>query len=341
MHFVHPIIQFKDIFKAKLSFYQKKKVNLSAMFPGKHVYFTDMGRSAFKLIIEEMELSNSKMLVPAYICDIFSDIFKQYNIQPIYLDIDKDFIISAEQIQASNAKSILIVHTYGKLGIQAVQEARKHNLLVIEDCAHSWGNKTIGDASFFSLYKLFPCLRGGLAILPKKISYTLPKTRFSIRDYFSFINSFSVFAFLFKKYAGKPAQKNIRKEKINKPAGINRVSLNLFSKYYRKFDLEKRRKLGIFYQQELKKLGFEVQNPENHSFTFMSALIDNRDKLVMDLRKKGVFATRIWHFPINKELPYTKEVSNKIINFPFQLYYTEKHIRKIIACVKECLSSGA
>ena len=76
MYFVHPQIKLSRAAKAKLSLI--KPVNLSKLteklsfyFPNKQFVFTDMGREALKVIIEKMNLQNSEMLLPAYICEIF------------------------------------------------------------------------------------------------------------------------------------------------------------------------------------------------------------------------------------------------------------------------------
>ncbi len=420
MYFVHPQIKFNISNLAKLFFCFLKKPDshirekLKEMFPEKENYLTDMGRSAFRLIVEELQLQNSQMMIPSYICDIFFPLFLEYNILPVFLDIEKEtFNIDPAQIEEKmnpEVKSMVVCHTYGLPAnldkILAV--AKKYNLKVIEDCAHSLGvqykgNYTgnFGDAALFSLYKLFPTLRGGMAIIknpkpeirPARRSLgaggnpkDLPPTHFSLRDFVSLLNCFPCFSFLFKKYAGKIAPKYIRGEKIPRPSKINRVSLNIFawqlSPVRNKVPptstlprerisngvknlattLNQRKELGSFFQQELKKMGFEVQNPTgsngsdrsglNH-FTFLSALVPKnipRDKFVVSLRKKGIFATRIWHTPIilNKEVqkkyninlsqfPNTVEVARRIVNFPLQNFYTNKDIKKMIQKIKESI----
>ena len=68
MFFVHPQIKLnqrniKKVFfgflkKPDLTFLERK---LSFMFPGKKFAFVDMGRSAFKIIVERLNLRNSKL----------------------------------------------------------------------------------------------------------------------------------------------------------------------------------------------------------------------------------------------------------------------------------------
>jgi dTDP-4-amino-4,6-dideoxygalactose transaminase len=380
MYFVHPQIKIdgknlKKVFrgfveKPDLEFLKKK---LSAYFPEKNFVFTDMGRSAFRIIVEKLNLKNSQILLPAFICDIFYPVLKEYNIEPIFLDIDlKTFHIKIQDIPQKitpKAKAILICHTFGlPIDFEQLYFTIRHTqyeIPIIEDCAHSFFAKykeipvgNLGTVSFFSLYKQFPIARGGLLVFPKDWKVELPKTKFDFRDFISLLNSFSSFAFLFKKFGKEIAPKMIRKEKSKEMMGINDVSLNLFSQFLGDFEksLEKRIELAKFYQKELKSLGFEVQEGEGNVFCYLAALIpkefsEKRDQFVVLMRKYNIFCTRIWRDPIilNKnvqrdykinlaDFPNTVDAAKRIINFPLQNYFEEKDIKKIISATKEVLS---
>ena len=401
MYFVHPQLKFNltNLLNLFFCFLKKSKEeellkNIKEMFPEREIYFTDMGRSAFRLIIEKFNLQNSEILFPAFICDIFYPLFKKYNLSPVFLDINlKTFNIKPEEIEkkiTKKTKAILVCHTYGfPADLRKILPlAKKYNLLVIEDCTHSFGAKydgkflgNFGEASFFSLYKLFPTLRGGMAVIKtqkskvknQKSSFQgspfrwkrngtvvksqnyLKETHFSFRDFLSLLNCFSFFSFLFKKYGAKIAPKYVREEKLSEIGGLNRVSLNIFSWQMRNFEkiLEKRRELGLIFQEELKKLGFEVQESKNNIFTFLSAQVPkniDRDKFVIGLRKKGVFLTRIWKDPIilnpevqkeydinPEEFPETLQAAKRIVNFPLQNFYTKKEIKNLIEKIKTAI----
>ena len=379
MYFVHPQIKLVNLVKAKLSLVkpvnlEKLARTLSFYFPEKQFIFTDMGRSAFKAIIEKLNLQNSEIMLPAYICDIFHPIFKQYNIRPVFLDIDLNtFHIKTEEIVRKitpETKAILICHTYGLPfdvdGLRTVLRLHNYNIIIIEDCAHSFYAKkngiyagNFGDVSFFSLYKQFPALRGGMLVCPKNWEIELPKTFFNFRDFISFLNYFSPFALFFKKFGKDIAPKMPRKEKLPEPGGINKASLNLFSDFFEDTEksLENRKKSALFLQEELKKMGFEIQESENNVFCHLSVLIPRdlsgkRDELVQKLKKYRVFCTRIWHAPIilNKEaqkeynlnlaeFPNTMDAAKRIINFPLQNHYGERDIKNIIKAIKKALSN--
>ena len=155
MYFVHPQIQLRNALKAGFSLLKpsqekKLKEKLGLYFPGKQLIFTDMAREAFKVIIEKANLSGTSMMLPAYICDIFYPILKNYKITPIFLDVDlKTFHIKISDIKskiAPDTKSILVCHTYGlPIDIKAVREAVGPDILIIEDCAHNFLAGNAGD----------------------------------------------------------------------------------------------------------------------------------------------------------------------------------------------------
>jgi dTDP-4-amino-4,6-dideoxygalactose transaminase len=297
--FVHPQIKvnFKNLKKVISGFLAKSKEQelkqkLETRFPNKKIVFCDMGRTAFKIIIEKYGLAGSKMAMPAYICDIFFPILKQYNINPLFIEPDKStFNIDLESLKAqltSDVKAVLVSHTYGlQADINKLREI-VGNILIIEDCAHALGVKhddgtyvgNLGDVSFFSLYKQTPAFRGGFLVCPKDWEINLEKTKFNIRDFISFLNSFSLFAFLFKTFGDKIAQRNIRKEKHIEPYGANKTSLNFFYNFLDEFEssLQNRIESAKFFQIELEKLGFKVQPAQNNVFCYLSALVPENKK---------------------------------------------------------------
>lgn len=74
-------------------------------------------------------------------------------------------------------RAVLVFHQWGypqKMD-QVMTEAKKRGLIVVEDCAHSFGSRyqgkligTFGDASVFSFAKCFPTYNGGVLVAADK-----------------------------------------------------------------------------------------------------------------------------------------------------------------------------
>ena len=131
------------------------------------ILFTSSGRSALQALITDLKLKNAFMILPAFICkDVFSVLFKQNNITPVFVDCPKDsFNITLKDIKEAyiktknkeKIKSILIVHTFGEINKDIKQISRfcrKHKLTLIEDCAHCLNIKLSGEWKHLEFYLL-------------------------------------------------------------------------------------------------------------------------------------------------------------------------------------------
>src|ERR1051326_3116576 len=118
------------------------------------------------------------VLVPPPTFGWVPEITRVPGLKPVFADIDPHTFTmdpkAAERAITSNTRAILPTHLYGiSCDMAPIMElARKHNLKVIEDCAHSLGTTyngqptgTFGDGSFFSFqgFKPLNTYGGGLA----------------------------------------------------------------------------------------------------------------------------------------------------------------------------------
>ena len=344
--FVHPQIKLNienlKLFSKSFSEVDLKE-KLAKIFPNSYIVFTDSGRSAFQVAIEELGLGNSEMLVPAYLCNIFLPIFEHYHIKPIYLDIDlKTFLANVSEIEKKitpQTKSVLICHTYG-LPIEMdkiLEVAKKYNLKIIEDCAHvppPTSPEKFGDCAFFSFAKLFPTIDGGMLVSKNPTGFKLENYKFKLSNLIKFARLFPSLANLSEIF--RKEEKTLAINEFTLPRKASKVSLKIFDSYLENTEklIEKRIKLAEYFQKKLIEIGFEVQESKNNTFTYLSALVPknlDRDELFNKLRKKHIFCSRIWHKPICPNPPHTAETAKRIINFPFQSWFKEKDIDKIIA----------
>lgn len=348
MYFTFP--QFKK-FPSKLFFrrfsenFLLKKIN--DIFPNFNVVFTDSGRSAFQLAIELLNLRNTEMILPAYICDVFRPILKHYNIKPIHIDTDlKTFQADLTDIESqitSNTKSILICHTYG-LPVEmdyVLKIAKNYNLKIIEDCAHVWPSKIQGDCAFFSFMKLFPVVNSGMFISREPLNRDLKKYKQQFLNKIKLLRLHPVPANLSEKF--RPKEK-LTERQCKMPEGASKISLKIVNFCLDSFKGQEKRRIELakYFQHKLTDLKFEIQEDKENTFTYLSALVPeniDRDKLFCGLKKHNVFCSRIWQDPLLRQLPNTSMVASRIINFPLQDWYNKKDIDKIINGILLTLNS--
>lgn len=143
------------------------------------VFAFQNGRSALWAIVRSFDWPiGSEVILPGFTCAAAVNPFLWAGLKPIFADIDQSLNVDAAKIEflvSEKTKAILVQHTFGlPADLQRIKEiSLKHDLVLIEDCAHSLGASfqgrllgTWGDASFFSLGrdKIISSVFGGLAL---------------------------------------------------------------------------------------------------------------------------------------------------------------------------------
>jgi len=139
---------------------------------------TEYGRMALYFILKAMDFPpGAEIIVPALTFWVVPEITRVAGLKPIFVDIDPTtFTLSPRAVERAitpNTRAVLPTHLYGLACDMdpIIELARRHNLKVIEDCAHSLGAMyrdqmvgTLGDASFFSFqaFKPLNTFGGGL-----------------------------------------------------------------------------------------------------------------------------------------------------------------------------------
>jgi len=336
-----PTINFKDLPKI-IKNYNKKRFDkfIKKEFPEKHVVCTNFGRTAFDLAIQHFKLQNSEIILPAYVCDVFIEIFEKHNISPKFVDVNlKNFNIIPKKIEEKitpKTKAIMLVHTYGnECNAERIKKiCDKHNLILIEDCAHNIKKRNIvGDAAIFSLYKNIPNIGGGLLVTNEQVNIKLNEESFNLRQLGLLLYLINNKTIMDIKETGKKILRRISDfKKIEKRGYIEPLAANwlikaLFLYYYPPKTKD--------YSKELKQLGFKINNNQ----TILSGLVPediNRDELIKKLRDKNIFCNAVWHDPIilnpkiktdlNK-FPNTKMIAERIITLPYH--------EKVISIIKD------
>ncbi len=140
------------------------------------------GRSALLAILSAAGIGpGDEVIIQAFTCVAVPDPVVWSGAKPVYVDIDDSLNIDPhllEQYITSKTRAIIVQHTFGiPANIEKTKKiAQKHELILIEDCAHSLGAKvgnrevgTFGDAAFFSFGrdKVISSVFGGMAIINK------------------------------------------------------------------------------------------------------------------------------------------------------------------------------
>ncbi len=154
----------------------------------------DSGRSALLAILQAFDIGqNDEVLVQAFTCVAVPNSARWAGATPVYVDIDDSFNIDPKDLErkiTKGTKAVIVQHTFGvpaKMD-EILSLAKKHNLIVIEDCAHSLGATyqtrrvgTLGDAAFFSFGrdKVISSVWGGVASL--NIKYQISNIKYKLK----------------------------------------------------------------------------------------------------------------------------------------------------------------
>ena len=141
-------------------------------------------------IVRELKGQTGEIIVPpiGWVSDISSVINTGF--LPVFVDVDlQSMAITAENIEKAineNTKAIVLVHALGFNGLtdELVNLAKKHDLILIEDCCESHGARhngkmvgTFGDMSCFSFYfgHHMTTIEGGMISTDNEEAYELAR----------------------------------------------------------------------------------------------------------------------------------------------------------------------
>lgn len=175
----------------------------------KHAFAFESGRTCLYSIMKALKLQqDDEVLVQSYTCVAVPEPILWAGLKPVYVDIDtKTLNMSSDDFEkkiTAKSKAVIIQHTFGNpSGMRKILDlAKKHGLIVIEDCAHALGAEyeskkvgTFGDFSFFSFGrdKVISSVFGGMVIVNnekylsavadfQENNCTLPKSKWTVQQ---------------------------------------------------------------------------------------------------------------------------------------------------------------
>lgn len=157
------------------------------------------GRLGLFLILESLSLDKgSGVILPAYTDESVPKMIQSLGFEPVFIDIDRTtHNINTDLIERKvneKTKVIIATHIFGRpCNLAKVMEiAKRHNLIVIEDCAHAIAAEynaqrlgSFGVAAYFSfgISKPFNTFGGGMITTDDPVLYSRIAQKVSCLDY--------------------------------------------------------------------------------------------------------------------------------------------------------------
>jgi len=155
----------------------------------------DSGRSALLVLLQAFNIGQGdEVLMQAFTCVAVPNSVRCAGATPVYVDIDESYNIDPKDLEKKITKQSIAIIVQHSFGVPAEMDAilaiaKKHKLIVIEDCAHALGATykgkkvgTLGDGAFFSFGrdKVVSSVWGGVATINAKCQ--VPNAKWKIKE---------------------------------------------------------------------------------------------------------------------------------------------------------------
>ncbi len=167
--------------------YRKSHISSISTFfsDSEEVYFFDSGRTALTYLLQSLQLpEDSEVLIQSFSCVVVPNSVLQAKLKPVVVDISKkNYNISLDDAQKKltpKSKILIVQYPFGIIPNldDLVNFCNFNNLILIEDCAHSFGAKgmldgkeiEVGNIGYGSIYsfgrdKMISSTVGGCAVI--------------------------------------------------------------------------------------------------------------------------------------------------------------------------------
>lgn len=329
------------------------KRELTRRYAGKAILCKN-GRSALALALKSYFEPGDAVLVNGFTCYAVYEAVKAAKLVPVFVDIsrnDLNFDVnSLEKSFNSDVKGIIVQNTLGNpVDIKAVEKfAKKHDLTIIEDLAHSAGVRyddrreagTVGAAAVWSFGKdkAIDTISGGAVVLRGPVKHEVEEPSLAPRssDHLR-ARMYPTFGAVcrglsYVKLGGVLMRGLVKIHWVEKSADSKLDLKRLPSKFEARLALE-----------QLKKFRRNGELPLRE-FCF----VRNRSEVLTKLQKKGYYFSGFWyekpvsparyykkvHFP-ESECPNAVWASEHVLNLPN--YYTRRDLLPARRIIKEYL----
>ncbi|MCQ2497607.1 MAG: DegT/DnrJ/EryC1/StrS family aminotransferase [Lachnospiraceae bacterium] len=306
------------------------------------------GHMALEMAIQAFDLKGEVITSPFTFASTTHAIVRN-GLTPVFCDIkEDDFTIDPAKIEAlitDKTCAIVPIHVYGNIcDVEAIEQiAKKHNLVVIYDAAHTFGESyngtgvgNFGDASIFSFHatKVFNSIEGGCVCFKnnrlREILYNLKN--FGIKN----------------QECVEAVGANAKMNEFQAAMGV--CNLRHIDQY-----IEDRKRVVKKYQSLLTNVPgitiWKEQNNVKHNYAYFPILVDekaygeSRDTLFKRLDDAGIGA-RKYFYPITSafdaykgkydpgDTPIAHKMSETVLTLPLYPELDDMTIEKICFVIK-------
>ena len=323
--------------------HKELQLKLEEFFNCKHVTLYTNGHLALENIIEAFNFpKGSEVITTPFTFASTTHAIVRCGLTPIFCDInDVDYTIDVNKIESlitDKTVVILPVHVYGNIcDVERIDEiAKKHNLKVIYDAAHTFGVKykgisvaNFGDASMFSFHatKVFNTIEGGC------ITYNNDDLVTKLND----LKNFGIHGPESVEYVGGNAKMN----EFQAAMGI--CNLRHIDEW-----INQRKQVVESYRSKLSNIpGIKLINPQldvESNYAYLPVIFDNykhtREE-VYDLLAKNDIIARKYFYPLvndydcykdkynSNDTPIAKYIADRVLTLPLYPDLDEETINRI------------
>jgi perosamine synthetase len=301
------------------------------------------GTAALHLALSLFDLKGKEVILPSlsFVSTAHSIIYNGG--KPIFVDIDPQTLcMDSEKIKSvitKKTKIILPVHFGGMpCNMSSISKiAKKHNLQIIEDAAHSVGtifqNKFIGNHNNICCFSFHPVknlamITGGAISVPKK--YQKFYERLKSQRWCGISSRKGVYYDVDKlgwNYYMNEFSAAIGISQLSKLKALNNKKKKIAKKYFKKLNVKD-------------KMPFS----KDCSYHLYWIQVEDRDNFLKKMNLMGI-ETGIHYKPIHtmtfykskKSLPITEKISKKIVSIPIHSNLTDENVERIIKAVNSSI----
>lgn len=304
------------------------------------------GHLALEYIIAAFNLKGEVITTPFTFASTTHAIVRN-GLKPVFCDINPyDYTIDVEKIESlitEKTSAIIPVHVYGNVcDIEAIDRiAKKHNLKVIYDAAHTFGVTvngqgigTFGDASMFSFHatKVFNTIEGGA------VTYNDS----SIKQVLNDLKNFGITGPETVEYVGGNAKMN-----------EFQAAMGICNLRHVDDEIEKRRKVVERYTANLSEIQGLKLSPKQEgiksNYAYFPVVFDgyrkSRDEVFEQLQNEDIIARKYFYPLVNEfdcykdqhdvnDTPVAKYIADRVLTLPLYADLSLEDVDRICKIIK-------